>query len=137
MVFVLGLVMIVVTAFLVCLPLLSGGVPVVEQGGTLESTYRWEKQKRDAYAAIKEAELDFQMGKLARADYELIRRAQEARAVEALEALERDLRARSPKGGPGACPACGQEPGPGAFCTTCGAAVAALATETHDMNSAG
>jgi hypothetical protein len=50
---------------------------------------RWEKQKADAYAALKEAEFDLQMGKLTDADYQLLREKYEARALEALAQLDR------------------------------------------------
>jgi hypothetical protein len=50
---------------------------------------RWEKQKTDAYAAIKEAEFDLQMGKLTNEDYRLLREKYEARALEALTQLDR------------------------------------------------
>jgi hypothetical protein len=50
---------------------------------------RWEKQKADAYAAIKEAEFDQQMGKLTKEDYHILREKYEARALEALAQLDR------------------------------------------------
>ena len=50
---------------------------------------RGEKQKTDAYAAIKEAEFDRQMGKLTDEDYQLLREKYEARALEALAQLDR------------------------------------------------
>jgi hypothetical protein len=49
----------------------------------------WEKQKTDAYAAIKEAEFDRQMGKLTDEDYQMVRDKYEARALEALAQLDR------------------------------------------------
>jgi hypothetical protein len=50
---------------------------------------RWEKQKADAYAALKEAEFDQQMGKLTEEDYRLLREKYEGRALEALAQLDR------------------------------------------------
>jgi hypothetical protein len=50
---------------------------------------RWEKQKTDAYSAIREAEFDRQMGKLTDEDYQLLRGQYEARALEALAQLDR------------------------------------------------
>jgi len=47
----------------------------------------WEKQKTDAYAAIKEAEFDLQMGKLTAEDYHALREKYEERALEALAQL--------------------------------------------------
>lgn len=49
---------------------------------------RWEKQKADAYAAVKEAEFDRQMGKLTDEDYQMLRDKYEARALEALARLD-------------------------------------------------
>lgn len=127
MVFVFGLGMIFVAALVVSLPLFRGETAGA-LGGDPESHYHWEKQKRDAYAAIKEADLDFQMGKLTRADYDLIRRAQEARAVEAIGALDRGGEVRDQTRSatqPATCPACGGAVDTGAFCAACGAAVTA------------
>ena len=50
---------------------------------------RLEKQRDLAYAAIKEAEFDFQMGKLSSDDYAALRRTYEARAIAALAELDR------------------------------------------------
>jgi hypothetical protein len=50
---------------------------------------RWERQKRQAVLAIKEAELDHQMGKLSDEDLALMRARFEAQALEAMAALEK------------------------------------------------
>jgi hypothetical protein len=50
---------------------------------------RWEKQKADAYSALKEVEFDLQMGKLTQEDYLVLREKYEARALEALAQLDR------------------------------------------------
>ncbi|SRR6266404_6789393 len=50
---------------------------------------RWEKQKTEAYAAIKEADFDLQMGKLTQEDYLALREKYEARALEALAQLDK------------------------------------------------
>ena len=49
---------------------------------------RWERQKKEAYAAIKEAEFDQQTGKLTEEDYDFLREKYEARALEALTQLD-------------------------------------------------
>ena len=51
--------------------------------------HRLEKQRDLAYAAIKEAEFDFQMGKLSSDDYAALRRTYETRALAALAELDR------------------------------------------------
>ena len=48
----------------------------------------WEKQKTEAYSAIKEADFDLQMGKLTQEDYQSLREKYEARALEALAHLD-------------------------------------------------
>jgi hypothetical protein len=66
-----------------------------EQGPSNEVA-RWEKQKTDAYAAIKEAEFDLQMGKLTQEDYHAVREKYETRALEALAQLDRLGGAQAP-----------------------------------------
>ena len=68
-------------------------------------TARWEKQKTDAYAALKEAEFDLQMGKLTHEDYQLLREKYEARALEALAHLDRLGQSTEEKVGAGVKPA--------------------------------
>ena len=50
---------------------------------------RWERQKRQALSAIKETELDHQMGKLSDEDYGRMRERFERQALDALTALDR------------------------------------------------
>jgi len=91
MIFVIGLGIIFGAAMIVCMPLLRGvSAEAGAVGGEEADRAGWEKQKREAYSAIKEADLDFQMGKLAPDDYRAIRKAEESRALEALRALERE-----------------------------------------------
>jgi hypothetical protein len=83
-----GLAVIAATAWLVAAPLLgaparAGGPPAADP-----ERYRLEKEKELAYAAIKEAEFDFEMGKLSAQDYALLRGKYEARALAALAALD-------------------------------------------------
>ncbi|MGH7858575.1 MAG: hypothetical protein ACREQY_14725, partial [Candidatus Binatia bacterium] len=53
---------------------------------------RWKRQKNEALAAIRDAELDFHLGKLSETDYREMRRQLEERALEAMRALEREAR---------------------------------------------
>src|SRR5262245_3738141 len=70
-----------------------------EPSAELESqAARWEKQKAEAYAALKEAEFDLQMGKLTDADYQLLREKYEAQALEALAQLDRLTHAKEKAG---------------------------------------
>ena len=86
-----GIVLIGVIAALVAWPLLStetADSQYSQDAPTPDHAVQWEKQKTDAYTAIKEAEFDRQMGKLTDEDYQFIRRKYETRAVEALTQLD-------------------------------------------------
>jgi hypothetical protein len=86
-VFLAGLVVIAAVSFFIAGPLFRpspSGAPLSE-GGEVE---RWERQKRQALAAIKEAELDHQMGKLSDEDLAAMRARFEGQALEAMAALE-------------------------------------------------
>ena len=87
-VFLLGLVVIVVTSVFVAAPLL-GSVRTLAPETQPGERERWERQKRQALAAIKELELDHQMGKLSDEDYAALRARFENQALEAMAALER------------------------------------------------
>lgn len=50
---------------------------------------RWRRQKEEALTAIKDAEFDYHLGKLSETDYERLRARLEARALEAIDQLER------------------------------------------------
>jgi len=91
-VFILGLAVIVVTAVYVAAPLFAGGSRI-EAEIPDDPRARWERQKRQALAAIKEAELDHQTGKLSDEDLQGLRARLEAQAMEAIAALEKEPRA--------------------------------------------
>ena len=87
-----------------------------------------ERQKQDAYAAIKEAEFDYQMGKLTDADFANLREKYGAQAIEAIAALDSAHTAQQKKLGEvrrpariAFCPTCGRGVPPRAsFCPACG-----------------
>jgi hypothetical protein len=90
-VFLLGLGVIVATSIFVAVPLFRAG----DAAGPAEEASeheRWERQKRQALAAIKEAEDDHRMGKLSDDDLAAMRTRFEAQALEAMAALERGSR---------------------------------------------
>jgi hypothetical protein len=89
LVYCIGLAIVAVVAVAVAAPLLWPAAPVAVMPGGDPERHRLEKEKDLAYAAIKEAEFDFQMGKLSPEDYALLRQKYEARALAALAALER------------------------------------------------
>ena len=86
-IFVVGLAIIAVASVFIVAPLFRptpAGAPPPEPG----EAERWERQKRQALAAIREAELDHQMGKLSDEDLGTMRARFEAQAFEAMTALE-------------------------------------------------
>ena len=86
-VFVLGVALILVAAVFVAAPLF--GPPTLLAAGGSNERELWERQKRQALAAIKEVELDRDMGKLSTEDFESQRARFESKALEAMAALER------------------------------------------------
>jgi len=93
-----------------------------------------ERQKAEAYAAIKEAEFDHEMGKLTDADLATQREKYAAQAMAAITVLQADAtptaprRATKPNGRIAFCPQCGTPVAKGAnFCGTCGTSLKALA----------
>jgi hypothetical protein len=90
-VFVLGAVLIMLVALFVAAPLFRPPVSLQEvEPDALEG---WQRQKRNALAAIKELELDHQMGKVSDEDVTAMRARFEAQALEAMAVLEREGRA--------------------------------------------
>lgn len=85
-----GLMLIASIATLVALPLLRPGRALADRPrAATPDLERWEGQKRQAYAALKEAEFDLQTGKLTDEDYRALREKYEARALEAMAQLDR------------------------------------------------
>lgn len=84
-----GLLLISAVAVFVAAPLFNTESEPHSTGEQEGQAVRWEKQKADAYAALKEAEFDQQMGKLTEEDYRILREKYEARALEALAQLDR------------------------------------------------
>ncbi|HJQ83398.1 MAG TPA: hypothetical protein VKA21_04935 [Candidatus Binatia bacterium] len=86
-IFLAGLGLIAAASFFVAAPLFrAGGVEAA--GAAPGERERWERQKRQALAAIREAELDHRMGKLSDEDLAGMRARFEAQALEAMAALE-------------------------------------------------
>lgn len=80
-------------------------------------------EKRVAYEAIRELELDWKSGKLSEADYQTIRREMEAEAIRVLQKLDaiEDHEAPSPEVKQPSCPSCSREiESAHDFCPDCG-----------------
>ncbi len=91
-VFVLGAVLVAVVSLFVAAPLFRPPAPLLADALPQERE-RWERQKRNALAAIKELELDHRMGKVSDDDLATMRARFEAQALEAMAVLEREGRA--------------------------------------------
>jgi rRNA maturation endonuclease Nob1 len=125
----IGIVIIVLSAAFVAQPFLTseGATEVV---GSV-SRGQLERQKLDAYAAIKEAEFDHRMGKLSDGDLKMLRDKYAAQAVEAMAALDvaqkeqpRQLAHARRPARIAFCPMCGRAVPPRAnFCPACGRAL--------------
>lgn len=85
-----------------------------------------ERQKFEAFAALKEAEFDQRMGKLSEEDFAALTQRYRAQALSAITALDAARRAELPRRGRAPvrfafCPACGERLVPRAnFCSACG-----------------
>ena len=88
-VYLVGLVVIAAVAVAIAAPLLWPHAVTASAPPGDPERYRLEKEKELAYAAIKEADFDLQMGKLSTEDHAALRDKYEARALAALASLER------------------------------------------------
>lgn len=85
-----------------------------------------ERQKLEAYGAIKEAEFDRRMGKLSEEDFTAITQRYRQQALAAIAALEQAKRADGVRRGRvpvrlAFCPGCGEKlAGRANFCSNCG-----------------
>ncbi len=128
---VIGLLIIAIVSAYVGAPFFAGepeAEPVGIPGGRgLATRQKLERQKLDAYAAIKEAEFDHRMGKLSDADFAALRTRYSAQALEAIAGLEAAATPVRQSSGPrrpsrvAFCPSCGHSVPPRAnFCGACG-----------------
>jgi rubrerythrin len=123
---VVGVVLIVAAAAFVAAPFLRGEAAVELVGAAPRGLL--ERQKLDAYAAIKEAEFDYRMGKLSDTDFTVLREKYSAQALQAIAALETAHAAQHKKLAEvrrpariAFCPTCGRGVPPRAnFCPACG-----------------
>lgn len=133
---------VVITALLILLPAVFvawpflSPAPIAPPQTSLSATDRRdaERQKSEAYAAIKEAEFDFEMGKLSEADLAILREKYAALAMTAISVLQADLKPVSPRRSNKAnvriafCPQCGNSvPKAANFCGACGTSLEVLA----------
>jgi len=99
---------------------------VGEAAAEADSVSPLERQKRDAYAAIKETEFDRRMGKLSDEDYSMQTQRYRQQALAAIAGLEQAKRTDTARRGRAPvrmvyCPGCGEKLAPRAqFCSHCG-----------------
>jgi hypothetical protein len=127
----IGLLMVIAAAAYVAAPFFTGAAAAESAGPkpvTASERERLERQKFDAYAAIKELEFDYRMHKLSDADFAAIRDKYAAQALEAIAALDAAKAARPRQVAEGRrpsriafCPGCGiSVPARARFCPACG-----------------
>ena len=128
----IGLLLVIAAAAYVAAPFFTTTSP--EAGPkpvTASERQRWEHQKIEAYAAIKELEFDHRMHKLSDADFAAIRDKYAAQALEAIAALDAAKAAPSRQVADGQRPEGhrpeGRRASRIAFCSSCGASVPARA----------
>lgn len=100
------------------------GVPSV----SASERQKLERQKLEAYSAIKELEFDYRMGKLSEADFTGIRNKYMAEALDAIKVLDTAKTAQTRERAENRrqariafCPACGRSvPQRAHFCPACG-----------------
>ena len=129
---VLGILMVLVAGLWVALPFFQSAAdedePLPEP---ISRTDILERQKREAYAAIKEAEFDHQMGKLTDVDFGVLQEKYRAQALEAIAALQGGTEAPATSAARmptrlSFCATCGRKlPSKANFCPGCGRAIKA------------
>lgn len=122
-----GLLIIVAAAAFVAAPFFTSASTAELPGPVFRG--QLERQKLDAYAAIKEAEFDYRMGKLSETDFGALRDKYAGQALAAIAALESATAGQRPRAIAAArrpariafCPMCGHTVPPRAnFCPACG-----------------
>jgi hypothetical protein len=136
---VIAFVLTVLVASFIAWPLFAAQAPGGD-GSPQSGQTRWQRQKAEAYAAIKEAEFDHQMGKLTDADFAALQHKYREQALAAIKAMEAEHGEGSVSTGRGAhghkpsriayCPGCGHQAPPRAnFCPGCGNGLKVLLKE--------
>jgi hypothetical protein len=128
MTFAIGILMILAAAVYVAAPFFTSAPPELagSKPVTASQRQRLERQKLDAYAAIKELEFDYQMHKLSDADFAAIRDKYASQALDAIAALDATKTAQPRQAASGHRPE-GRRASRVAFCPGCGVSVPARA----------
>lgn len=130
---IVSVVLILLAATFVALPFLRPEEALEPSSAPIRGTALLDaaRQKSDAYAAIKEAEFDFEMSKMSEVDYRILRDKYAAQALAAIAVLESETAGVAAPGRPGRvayCPQCGTAVSQQAnFCAGCGKSLKRLA----------
>jgi len=130
----IGLLLVVLVVTYVAAPFFAGetaGQPAGPRTVSAPEREKLERQKREAYAAIKEIEFDYRMGKLSDTDFTGMRNKFMAEALQAITVLDatktaqlKDVRQTRRPSRIAFCPNCGHSVPPRAnFCPGCGHSV--------------
>lgn len=126
-----GVLCALIAVVFVALPLFEGSQAKTASQRT-EPEQEWERRKREALAAIKEAEFDLAMGKMSEEDFAALRERYLEIAAKAVAERTQNLggaeagRKTEASQEPDTCPHCAAvRPPAGKFCAACGQSLAA------------
>jgi rubrerythrin len=130
----IGLLLVALVVAYVAAPFFTGepaGQRVGPRAVSAPEREKFERQKREAYAAIKEIEFDYRMGKLSDADFTAMRNKFMAEALHAIAVLDASKTAQVKEARQARrpsriafCPTCGHSvPRRANFCPGCGRSV--------------
>lgn len=132
MVEIIGAALVIITAVMVSYPLWQKSQRKVSFALN-HQVEEWQARKAEIYAAIRDIELDYRMGKLSEEDYHALRDQYKNEAIQIMKKLDGSsspaaaTRKSPPAQQPNArfCRQCGQPaPGTDLFCSACGAKLA-------------
>lgn len=124
----IGIVLVIATALFVGYPLWQKSA----RAANFKSNHQaedWQARKEEIYAAIRDIDFDYRMGKLSQEDYSTLREQYKGEAINLMKKIDAlALGARPAKGKKTAskfCHNCGEPAGAGdKFCTACGESLA-------------
>lgn len=124
----IGIVLVIATALFVGYPLWQKSA----RAANFKSNHQaedWQARKEEIYAAIRDIDFDYRMGKLSQEDYNTLREQYKSEAISLMKKIDAlTLGVRPAKGKKAAskfCHNCGEPAGAGdKFCTACGESLA-------------
>lgn len=124
----IGIVLVIATALFVGYPLWQKS----SRAANFNSNHQaedWQARKEEIYAAIRDIDFDYRMGKLSQEDYNTLREQYKSEAIKLMKKIDTTtIGARPAKGkkaGNKFCHNCGEPAGAGEkFCSACGESLA-------------